>query len=237
MSAPLDTNLRALVLGFEVRDSIKLIERGLGELQLIDMSNDFYLPAFLFLSGGLERLMKCIICLLQFEQNGTFPSKGELQRRGHDLEALLAEVADTCFAKLDGRTAIEADAIYLRSDEDMRDTVRILSRFGASARYYNLDVAAGADPSVESPADEWARMESEIVAARPELVEDLANPTAPIYDKVNPELVGRIERVARALCRLFTLGPLGKRGGEMLPYIGSFLYLLDEEIGQRDYRC
>lgn len=164
------------------------------------------------------------------------PSKSELRRRGHDLEALLAEVADSCFAERDGRAAIEADAAYLRSDENLKDTVRILSRFGESARYHNLDVVGGTDPSTESPKDEWARMESEIVIGRPDLLEALSTPTAPVYGAINCELVSRIERAVRALCQLFTLGPLGEEGGAMVAYIGPFLFTRDEEIGKRDYR-
>ena len=47
----------------ELRTSHRLIELGLGELQCISMSEDFYHLPLQLLSGGLERLMKCYICL------------------------------------------------------------------------------------------------------------------------------------------------------------------------------
>jgi hypothetical protein len=236
MGAAPDHTLRVLALHFETRDAIRLIERGLGELQLIDMGNDFYHPAFLLLSSGLERLMKCIICFRALERDGTFPSRRELKKHRHNLEDLLEEVMERCSKRENGRPPVEADAAYLESDKNLRRIVRILSRFGESARYHNLDVIAGGDPRTESPDDEWAQIESEIVLERPDLLEALSTPTAPVYGAINRELVGRIERAVRALCRIFTLGPLGKEGGATTAVIIPFLFMSDEEIGERDYR-
>jgi hypothetical protein len=48
----------------ELEASHKLIIAGLGELQEIDMENDFYHLPHQLLASGLERLLKGYICLV-----------------------------------------------------------------------------------------------------------------------------------------------------------------------------
>ena len=57
----------------ELETSIKLIELGLGEYQNLNKSNNFYYLPFQLISSGLERLMKCHICLGYLEKNGKYP--------------------------------------------------------------------------------------------------------------------------------------------------------------------
>ncbi len=69
-----ETIEKQIAISEEVRNSIRLIEIGLGNLQHIDGANDFYHATFLTLSSGFERLMKTIICFYKYEEEGNYPA-------------------------------------------------------------------------------------------------------------------------------------------------------------------
>jgi len=236
----MEIDIRRFALGEEVLTSVRLIERGLAELQRIDGANDFYHAALLLLSGGLERLMKCILCFRAQVVNGALPSTVEIKKYGHDLERLLETVVGACFDEhyRSSRPAADADAIYLQSDSRLRRLLGALSRFARSARYYNLNVVGGDDPDTDSPEQEWKKLELEIMQERSELMKALTSHGGygDAFDEIGRELVSRLERVVRALCRLFTLGPLGSEAKACTGYIDPFLFLMDEDLGKRDYR-
>ena len=53
---------------------------------------------------------------------------------------------------------------------------------------------------------------------------------------LNLELETAIERFARALCCLFTIGPLGSEGRRYSGILTAFLNLRDNNLGTTDYR-
>lgn len=78
----------ALLERFELSD--KLIKLGFGELQNINLNNDFYFLPFQFLSQGFERFKKAYICLGHFHK---YPLNFKyLKNLGYDLEKLLKEI-------------------------------------------------------------------------------------------------------------------------------------------------
>jgi|GEM_PF-4533949 len=136
------------------------------------------------------------------------------------------------------RRAADADTVFLESDEHLRALMTALSRFAQSARYHNLDVIGGCQPETNDPEQEWQHIEMELVNERPELSKALLEPgsTGEIYDAIRREFVGRIEVFVRALCRLFTLGPLGEEARRFTGYLTPFLFLRDDDLSTRDYR-
>ena len=68
-----DTMIKKLHLIDELTSASKLIEIGFGELQNLDTTNDFLFIPLQLISSGLERLMKCHICLGHLEKNGKYP--------------------------------------------------------------------------------------------------------------------------------------------------------------------
>jgi len=68
-----DSTLKNLCLLNEIELSVKLIQLGLGELQNLNSTNDFYYLPFQLLSNGFERLMKCVICLGHLHINNKYP--------------------------------------------------------------------------------------------------------------------------------------------------------------------
>jgi hypothetical protein len=235
------TAVLALHLQEEVRTSIRLVERGLAELQSIDEVNDQYFPAALLLSTGLERLMKCILCYRSKVVSGRYPSPSEIKAFGHDLERLRDRVATACFDESyrQGRQVADADASFLASDMHVRALLTALTRFAKSGRYFNLDVVLGQPPAMEAPEREWQRIETTLALERPDLQKLIGEPGAgrELHAILIGELVGRIERFTRALCRLFTLGPLGPEARVCTPYVTPFLFLRDTDLATRDYRA
>ncbi len=74
--------LKDIHLHNELLTSCKLIEIGFGELQNINLANDFYHLPHQLLSSGFERLMKCHICLGYYEKNNSYPKKHILKKYG-----------------------------------------------------------------------------------------------------------------------------------------------------------
>lgn len=221
----------------EVNISIRLLQSGLSHLQRISGADDFYHLPILLLSGGCERLMKCILCLERLEKTGRYPLQHELPKT-HDLTNLLDKIVRNCYdSTYRRRPAAQSDLAYLATDQSLRDIVRILSDFGQGARYYNLNVVLSVDSELRDPEQMWKEIESAVGKAHPAWPTGLLDPVlrAEIWRAIISDLVARIEAFARALARLFTLGPLGDQAKKMSGLIGPFLLLRDQDLGHRLY--
>ena len=82
------SQIKDICLHEELNNSYQLIVAGLGELQEINMGNDFYHLPHLLLASGLERFMKCYICLVYEAIEGQYPNNNFLKSLGHDLSRL-----------------------------------------------------------------------------------------------------------------------------------------------------
>jgi hypothetical protein len=222
----------------ELRTAVRLLEYGLAALQEIDAANDFYQRPLLLLASGSERLCKCAL-LLSFERTaGAFPTQGELKKWGHDVRSLTEAVRQECFTTDYLRIPAAAeDEAFLRSDAVLQGILACLSDFGSGGRYYELDVISGASPGGPSPDVAWMNLEMTIVKADSSLAAMLHEPSAlgRIYDEIRPRLQMALERYLRALCRLFTLGPISKEGRRFSGAVGAFLFLRDDQLGVRRY--
>jgi hypothetical protein len=119
----------------------------------------------------------------------------------------------------------------------LKKIVRILSDFGLSARYYNLNVVLNMDHPGPSPDEEWQRLETEVLQEDPTWAVhfgDLAQSDA-IIGQINTKLTAQCERLARSLSRLFAHGALGSRAEEVSQYTWHFLKLVDDQLGKTDY--
>jgi len=224
----------------EVRTSIKLIEAGLGQLQRITGANAFYHLPMLTLASGFERLMKTIICLYTFRETGQFPSRSAFPRgvRGHDLVWLLDKITSKCFdgEYIKGRQAASEDIGYLCNDVQVRELVKVLSDFGQSARYYNLNVVLGENTTVLSPHRQWDRVERTVLEEDADWAHQLmAADLDELYSRITTKLIIKLERLARALVRLFTIGGLGPEAKQYTAVIAPFLFLRDDDLGKRKY--
>jgi hypothetical protein len=229
------------MIGEELLTAMRLLKTGLRELNRMDGSTDFFHLPILLLSSGFERMMKTVICCHHLETSGDYPTRAVFPkgRRGHDLVLLLNHITRDCFsdAYLGRIPAAQTDITFLRTDPKLSGIVQILSDFGQSARYYNLNVVLGeADPG-PSPDDEWQRLEMEVLKEDPSWMRRIGNPreSDAIHSQINTALTVQCEKLARSLARLFTIGGLGSQAKQISPHTHHFLSLMDDQLGKSDY--
>ena len=231
---------KTLALDQELLNSVRLIRAGLGQLQNLDGANDFYHLPILTLANGFERFMKVILCFRALEVSGRYPGSGVLPsgRKGHDLEFLLGKIKEECFldSYVEKISVAAEDLEYLKSDE-LAKFVGVLSSFGQSARYYYFDVVVGREPETDDPEVAWQQLETSIVLGREDLPKMLENvdKAEKVGMVVRSIVVGKLEKLARALSRLFTIGRIGKEAERYVGYIGGFLHLRDDQFGETQY--
>lgn len=231
---------RTLALDHELFNAVRLIKAGFGQLQSIGAGNDFYHLPLLTLASGFERFMKVTLCFRWLEEHGNFQTSRAFScgRSGHDLSCLLEKIRKDCFLDdyVNNIQVAQSDVEYLNS-EGLLSFVSVLSDFGQAARYYNLDVILGRKVQTDDPDAAWQRLETEILLARKDLMDEIEeNPASNrIRLEINNEVVARLERFARAIARLYTIGRIGTEAKRYLAYIGCFLHLSDAELGTKKY--
>jgi len=227
----------------EIRTSIYLLKKGMGELQTISGSNDFYHLPVLLLSSGFERLIKCLLCLALMDDKGAlkerpFKTSG---REGHDLDTLLNSLLSTCKNKnysSKSKTAKE-DIDMLVNDINLRKIITLLSEFAQGHRYYNLDVVLDNNSKSKDPSGGWVEIEKAITQHHPDIStkrQDLTIDLDGLYKDINRELIIVLEKFTRALTRLFVFADLGDFAKQASILTHEYLLLDDNELGKRDYR-
>ena len=228
--------IKDLCLHDELDSAYKLIVAGFGNLQEIDMGNDFYHLPHQLLASGLERLLKCYICLVYEARHGSYPNTQTIKTLGHDLVKLSESISQDFFAT-NGIQPLKDDHLFLTSDKLLKSILHILSEFGKFARYYNLDIVTGSTNTPIDPRNEWEILENQIEDVTPYLTEDAREALIrDYYPRVHRQIIAKLERFIRAISMQFTLG---KHGGKLLQYssqLSSFRNLLDEDLGMTDYR-
>jgi len=233
--------LKDLYLDDELRTSVKLIELGFGEFQNLDLANDFYYLPFQLLSSGFERLMKCHICLGYYETNNTYPDSKYLKKcggnKGHDLIELRNTIL-TSFFSVHNIPVLHDDLEFLKNDKDLEQLIYLLSEFGKYARYHNLDIITStAKPSIDVKKS-WEDYETKLVTSNPQLLGKLGTieTAAEVLEYTKREIIIKLEKFTRAICRQFTLGKLGQKALRFSPILYPFIMLGDTKLGNRDYR-
>lgn len=220
----------------ELNVSIKLIRLGLGELQGIDFTNDFYYLPFQLLSSGIERLMKCTICLGYYDDHGMYPPLKIIKGKGHKLLELKNTILKHYFVK-DTPQGLREDFKFLSEDDNISILLKFLSEFGDTGRYHNLDVVTGAKNKGIDVQRLWQKYETEVMIKDKEDLEAFFK-TATLEEKkknVIYKFVGDLERFVRAICRQYTLGKISeKRIQFRVPVIG-FAILSDHELSKQEY--
>jgi len=233
--------LKDLSLYDELQTSTKLIELGFGEFQNLDLGNDFYYLPFQLLSSGFERLMKCHICLGYHEQHNTYPDSKYLKscggKGGHDLLELRKAIFSKYFAT-HNIPVLQEDIDFLTNDKNLDQLIYLLSEFGKYARYYNLDiVTSAAKPSIDVK-QLWEEYETNLVTSNPQIMQKLEDFEGgeDAIDYTKRQNLIKLEKFVRAICRQFTIGRLGKKALQYSGALHSFIFIKDDELGNRNYR-
>ena len=232
-----DDLVRNLCLKEELGASMELLKSGFGHLQEIDMGTTFYHLPHQLMASGFERLMKCYLALVHKGRHGTYPNQGTMKSLGHDLETLLKRICTQSFGGTH-RPLVADDFQFITNDNTLKECIRILSLFGQQGRYYNLDIVAGVKQPPIDPRSEWQKLEASVEDPVPYL-NDPESMYRDYFPRVHSLLIGKMERLIRAIAIQFTLGGHADASGEMSSLsilCSDFSKLRDDEFGTIDYR-
>jgi hypothetical protein len=236
-----NTSYRKTCLRMEVETAVKLLKKGMGDLQNIDGANNFYYAPILLLSSGYERLIKCLLCLALMDEDMNFAEEpyDTQGRKGHDLVLLLNRLLEVCEKKKYSSKFPEArtDIEFLSEDDNLRKVVSLLSDFAQGGRYYNLDIVRPGNSKYQDPTRTWQRIEMTIIEQNEVLSKKLNNGDFDaLRREINRELIITLEKFARALSRLFTLADFGDFAKQVSPSVFDYLMLMNKDLGTKDYR-
>jgi hypothetical protein len=221
----------------ELETSHKLIRAGFGNLQEIDMGNDFYHLPHQLMASGLERLFKCYIALVHQDRTGAYPDMAFMKGLGHDLVNLHNKFCTNYYGGTT-RPLVQQELTFVSTDRTLLECIRILSLFGKFGRYYNLDVVAGSPHSPIDPKSEWESLERSLEDSTP-ILADLEALYHDYYPRIHAKLITKLERLVRAIALQFTIGDHNDQFGKLRQtsvVFTDFRNMRDEQLGTNDYR-
>jgi hypothetical protein len=231
MSQKLDLIQQKMALLQEAEIAVYSIETGLGHLA----KNKPYAPKPYY-STGIERLLKIIICLHEFNNTGMFPKQQFFQKKfGHDLIKLLNEVVSRCYVYpyLD-RDFAEDDYDFLVHDLLWAKIVSALNDFAKEDRYMFLNKVSRPGLGRDWPKGRWEEIER--IALSDEVYFRLLSQDYPeLCRRTNHMIQAHIERFTRALARLLVYGNLGDAAQNQYALLSQFLGFRDNELGKKSY--
>lgn len=185
------------------------------------------------LAPGYERFLKLTYILARAHLQGARPEWKTLKAHSHDLLGLLDALLESV-AQADGyatRPIVVEDLSFMRDDKSMRALIEVLSHFGSYGRYARLDDLVKADRvgADGEPSRRWEEIEQELVWARPD-TEEIAE-SMDLLIPATFEVCASLQRLARAVGRMWVFGALGEEGTRHLGVLSDFTRLGDEELG------
>jgi hypothetical protein len=229
---------QALALIDELESATKLVDLGVGELHALSFANDFFHLPMQLLALGLERFLKLTYAMAVVGDSGRLPDRKHMKRVGHDL----ADVTDRLVRLVEAvpgyasRPAVSEDLIFIRDNVDFRRVLALLSDFAKEGRYHRLDEFLDPD-SVDVDHDPYRTFESlemEFVQRQPDWVELIEAPEGAreLQRKSVLHLAYLIDRFARAIARMWTLGALPDECRRFSALVRPFLGLGDDQLGK-----
>lgn len=230
--------LKYIALLEEFETANKLVRLGLGELQNINLDNDFYFLPFQLLSQGFERFMKAYICVGHFEKHKALPSFQYLKKLGHDLEKLLTDIRENYYNEYPP-VQFRIDRKFLDENTDLKELLFILSEFGKIARYYNFDFILDNSKIGINSKDYWQKFENKIMPIDEMMMKKLMNHDVDreIYQEISNYIIIIFEKFIASISRQIIFNTLGQLGKQIT--ISSFFdygLLYEGDFGKTDYR-
>ncbi|MFC1627535.1 hypothetical protein ACFL3H_00305 [Gemmatimonadota bacterium] len=216
--------------------SVLFIQEGLRGLNTLSAANDFYQGPLQLLSQGYEQLMKVVLILFNYENDGSVPTSRDLKNYGHNLTGLLDTIIQNCRGSgyPDTCQAAQSDIHFMNHDQFLRELLTILTDFGEQGRYYYLESIVNPEGDIakrEDPLNCIYKLEQVVLDNHPEWKDKIDSAEfSGFYSVINKDLTTVLQRLARALCRLFTMGPLGGIGKQLTGTISAFLFLSDGQL-------
>ncbi|MCY3850950.1 MAG: hypothetical protein OXF75_09145 [Acidimicrobiaceae bacterium] len=252
-----DLNIdQSLSLIHETETAIMLLDEGIRVISEWDGGQDHRIRGLFSTSQGFERLLKLTMTLI-LTGEGKPPSSKDLKREyGHHLLQLLDDILnkakdDAEFAKtqrllydiptigmtkteIRNRPPFQDDIAFCRSDRVLREMFDIFGEFGTGGRYHNFDVLLDKRSRAGDPMERWEALEMAIFDEEPRWLKMMVSDTAQFSRRWYPYLASRqvetLQRAARFLVRLWTLGPAQQHGKRLSGLVSRFLSITDDKL-------
>lgn len=225
----------------EFETAHKLIRMGFGELQNLNISNNFYFLPFQLLSQGFERFMKAYICVSYLEQNGKLPDFKYLIKLGHDLDKLLNEILEKYYFEFTNKSQFKLDNDFLRTDKEFLHLLYIISEFGKHARYYNFDLITNSSKPSINTIQFWKEFENDLLKKVGISYEKLSSFDTTInnevYYEISKYIIEKFERFISAISRQIIFNNAGQLAKQLsIANMFDFGLLYEKDFGITDYR-
>ncbi|MCW5871550.1 MAG: hypothetical protein KIS61_30130 [Candidatus Eremiobacteraeota bacterium] len=212
-----------------MRDSVEMVHDGVHSLVRNGSPSRRFSSSSLLLATGLERLIKMVLVLDDVHNNRPLSQGYFRHQLNHDLQKGFEAIASRgLWSPADSDPAVWEDGNVCR-------VVEILKDCSGVDRYAYFDPLFTTAETLDTPERFYARFLSDLESQLPGSPEAWANQD---HAKINQLIeqsrtmgVAVIQRLARALCRIFTLGPIAGTSKVFTSYLSPFLYLRDEELG------
>lgn len=235
MSSGLTTD-QLFSLADETETAIALLDEGIGVIAEWDGGEDRRIRGLFSLSQGFERLLKLTMTLILYGE-GAQPSGDHFKKKyRHRLLPLLDDVLDKARADADlmQRQALREDIDFCASDKHLRGMFDIFGEFGTGGRYHNLDVLLDGSSPADDPMRRWEALEAAIHDEDPKWYRLMESDPALWSERWYPHLaavqIATLQRAARFLARLWTLGPARVDGQRFSGRLRRFLFLANDQL-------
>ncbi|MXY10403.1 MAG: hypothetical protein F4Z00_00170 [Acidimicrobiaceae bacterium] len=222
---------------FETETAVALLGEGIGHIASCDGGDARRTIALHLLAQGYERFLKVTHAVNQLSLEGALPTSRQIRREfGHVLTKLLDEIVAGCRSDSTfiSRPAIQDDMDFLVADDHWREILDILSDLGSGGRYHDLDTMLDGESTWDSPLDRWKALEMAYLSADPKWQELMESDPAKFARQWYPALAAKqtetLQRAARAIARMWTLGPAQPHAQRLTGIIGRFLFIMDDDL-------
>ncbi len=220
----------------ETETAITLLDEGIRAITEWDGGKDRRIRGLFSMSQGFERLLKLTMTLI-LSAEGAHPSSKDFKKQyGHRLLPLLDDILAKARAdaELMERQALRDDIDFCASDRHLREMFDIFGEFGEGGRYHNLDVVLDSSSQADDPIRRWDALEMALHSEDPEWLRLMESDPALWSERWYPHLAARqvetLQRAARFLVRLWTLGPAQGEGKKLKGSLRRFLSLTDDQL-------
>ena len=235
MQSSLSTD-QVISLVDETETAITLLDEGIRVIAAWDGGKDHRIRGLFSASQGFERLLKLTMTLILYGEGAQPSSKDFKNQYGHRLLPLLDDVLGKVRADSDAMRsqALRDDIDFCASDTYLREMFDIFGEFGTGGRYHNLDVVLDNSSQADDPMRRWEAVEKAIHDEDPKwfqlMQSDPALWSRRWYPHLSAKQMATLQRAARFLVRLWTLGPAQGEGKKLKGSLRRFLNLTDDQL-------
>lgn len=219
---------------FAAEEAKGYIDDGIRRLDRIDGEPDEVSLCLQGLSQGFERLCKLVLVCEHLARTGDPIPEPELRKVGHRVRYATSLIVDRCYS--DEYCAIPVAAVdreFLSSDPQLRGLLTILEHFGTGGRYHRVDsLTSDGPPNTEadpaSMAQDWVMS---VIQSDDEATDYLhGQEHEALADQTEVLIRTLVVRYARALSRLFHIGPLAVCKASVSSSLWDYNKLTDDEL-------